>query len=87
MKFDEKPPYDIYITLLQKEKIKILQKNNIHKYKFIWIDIIKEIFGKKHKNNNFLQMEIRKKFLCLEKDILENYFKDIQKEDIYSILK
>ena len=37
LKFDEKPPYEIYIALLQKEKIKILQKNKINKYKFIWV--------------------------------------------------
>ena len=86
LKFDEKPPYDIYITLLQKEKIKILQKNNINKYKFIWVDIIKDVFGKRHKNNNALQLEIRKKFFYLDKDVLEKYFQDIQKEDIYSIL-
>lgn len=87
LKFDEKPPYDIYITLFQKEKIKILQKNNIAKYKFIWIDIVKEAFGKKNKNNTFLQTEIRKIFFFLEKEVLIKYFQDIQKEDIYSIVK
>ena len=83
--FDEKPPYDIYITLFQKEKLKILKKKNISKYKFIWVDIIKEILSQKNKCNHFLEMEIRKSFFSLEKEVLEKYFEDIQKENIYSI--
>ena len=55
LNFDEKPPYEYFITLLEKEKIKILKKNNTNnKYKFIWVELIKEVLDVKYKNNEAL---------------------------------
>ena len=41
LEFEEKPPYEFFMTLVEKEKIKLLRKKWIkQKYKFIWTEII-----------------------------------------------
>lgn len=88
LNFDEKPPYEYFITLLEKEKIKILKKNNINsKYKYIWVEEIKEALDIKYKNNEAIINKIQETFFSLDKDVIKEYFSDIQKENINLIFK
>ena len=55
--FKEEPPYEYFITLLEKEKNKILKGiENNEKYKFIWTEIIKQYFNASENGNKCLAL-------------------------------
>ena len=72
---------------MEKEKIKILKKIIQYKYKYIWVELIKEVLDVKYKNNEALIKKIQKTFFSLDKDIIKEIFSDIQKENINLIFK
>ena len=57
LEFDEEPPYEFFVTLLEKEKLKITkEKQENNDYKFIWTEKIIKVIGV----NNKLRYEKRK---------------------------
>ena len=83
LEFEEEPPYDEFIDLLEKEKEKSISVQNFDaQYKFIWIEkIIEAINSNENKNNNTVN-EIRKIFYNIETEKLKSYFKVFKKENI-----
>ena len=83
LEFEEEPPYDEFIALLEKEKEKIISGQNFDaQYKFIWIEKIIEAINSNEKKNNNTINEIRKIFYNIEIEKLKSYFKVFKKENI-----
>ena len=78
--FKDEPPYDHFITLLEKEKNKILKgidKNE--KYRFIWTELLKQYFNS-NVNGDYCLSLIQNLFHGMDLDIIKKYFEDIKKE-------
>ena len=80
--FYERPPYEHFITLLEKEKTNILKKTKNQKYKFIWTDLIKGIKNLKENHKDLVFEQLQKTFQSLDLDIILQYFENINKENI-----
>ena len=80
--FKEEPPYEYFITLLEKEKNKILLSDkNTKKFRFIWTDIIKEYLCSKQKENSFSKL-IQNLFYNLDIDTIKKYFDYIKVDSL-----
>ena len=83
LEFEEEPPYDEFIALLEKEKENIISGQNFDdQYKFIWIEKIIEVINSNEKKNNNRINEIRKIFYNIEIEKLKSYFKVFKKENV-----
>ena len=78
--FDEKPPYEHFITLLEKEK-QNLKVNNDYKiqYKFIWTEKIINLLFSENKKSKVSKNQIRNLFNQIKINDLKNYFKSFKK--------
>lgn len=80
LSFDEKLPYEHFITLLEKEK-QNLKVNNDYKiqYKFIWTEKIINLLFSENKKSNVSKNQIRNLFNQIKINYLKNYFKSFKK--------
>jgi serine/threonine protein kinase/DNA-directed RNA polymerase subunit RPC12/RpoP len=78
--FKEEPPYEHFITLLEKEKNKILKDiDKNEKYKFIWTEHLKQYFNS-NENGDYCLSLIQNLFHGMDLHIIKKYFEDIKKE-------
>ena len=80
--FEESPPYEYFITLLEKEKFKMkANKKASEEYKFAWTEKIIKILDKNNKSLD-LKNEIKEMFHNINITDLKEYFKNFEKEVI-----
>lgn len=83
LNFEEEPPYDHFITLLEKEKINLIRNKIIKtKYKFIWTDIIIEMLNQKNLIKEEKLVKIENLFHKQKINIIREYFENIPIDNI-----
>ena len=79
--FYEEPPYQHFITLLDKEKENLKINNNLRtQYKFIWTDKIIEILFSNNERDVELKKQIRNLFYNIKISDLKKYFRSFKKQ-------
>ena len=75
--FDEEPPYDYLIIVLEKEKEIIFDtEKNKPRFKYFWLNIINDAFFSKYEKTGKIQ-NIKNIFHNIKKENLKDFFKDI----------
>ena len=83
LNFEEEPPYDYIITLLEKEKINLIRNKIIKtKYKFIWTDLIMEILNNKNLIKEEKLIKIENIFHKQKINSIKEYFENIPIDNI-----
>ena len=83
LEFDEEPPYEFFVTLLEKEKLKITkEKQENNDYKFIWTEKIIKVIGFNNKLRYEKRKYIKEIFHNLDLGNIREYFKNYEKDAI-----
>lgn len=83
LEFEEEPPYEFFITLFEKEKIKIKKETQINvDYKFIWTEKIIQALDANNKSKYENKKYIKEIFHNLDLGNLRKYFKNFEKDTI-----